>query len=60
MRSSVCVHICARMREAFVHEATIELDSDADQQAPGAAVTVGLCGHWEHQGACHWPHQTEP
>jgi hypothetical protein len=23
-----------------------------DERAPGAAVTVALCGHWEHQPPC--------
>ncbi len=45
------------MRTAFVHEASVELDPGADERAPGAAVTVGLCGHWEHAGACRWPHR---
>jgi hypothetical protein len=44
------------MRRAFVHEAALVLESGADPRAPGAAVTVGLCGHWEHEGACRWPH----
>ena len=22
----------------------------------GAAVTTALCGHWEHEGPCRWPH----
>jgi hypothetical protein len=21
-------------------------------------VTVALCGHWEHDGECRWPHHT--
>jgi hypothetical protein len=21
-------------------------------------VTVELCGHWEHDGACRWPHNS--
>ncbi|MFI0454582.1 hypothetical protein [Actinomadura sp. 6N118] len=25
---------------------------NADMGAPGAAVTVGLCGHWDHQPPC--------
>jgi hypothetical protein len=29
-----------------------------DVAALGGAVTVGLCGHWEHDGACRWPHHT--
>ena len=27
-----------------------------DSRAPGGAVTVALCGHWDHEGACRWPH----
>jgi hypothetical protein len=22
-------------------------------------VTVELCGHWEHEGGCRWPHNNE-
>lgn len=42
------------MRTAFAHEAVlaIDTDTDADDRAPGAAITVELCGHWEHQPPC--------
>jgi len=43
-------------REAFVQEAELTLADDTDPQAPGAAVTVALCGCWEHEGPCRWPH----
>ena len=46
------------MRSAFVHEARLELSDGADHGAPGAAITVALCGHWEHEGSCRWPHHT--
>lgn len=46
------------MREAYVHTAMVELDLDGDPAAPGGAITVELCGHWEHEGVCRWPHQT--
>ena len=36
--------------------AEIELEPGADPAAVGAAVTVALCGHWEHPPPCHWPH----
>lgn len=44
----------------YAHEAVLELevDSDASAAAPGAAITVELCGHWKHEGACRWPHHT--
>jgi hypothetical protein len=43
-------------KETFVHEAELRLDEGADEREPGAAVTVALCGHWEHEGPCRWPH----
>ena len=43
-------------REAFVQEAELMLADDTDPTAPGAAVTVALCGYWEHEGPCRWPH----
>jgi hypothetical protein len=43
---------------AFVVEAEIALDEGSDPAALGAAVTVALCGHWEHEGACRWPHNS--
>jgi hypothetical protein len=44
---------------AFVHEAFVQLDESADPAAVGAAVTVALCGHWEHEPPCRWPHNNE-
>jgi hypothetical protein len=43
---------------AFVVEAELELRVGVDPAAVGAAVTVELCGHWEHEGACRWPHNS--
>ena len=40
------------MREAFVHEAILDMDPDADIRAPGAAVTLELCGQWNHEPPC--------
>lgn len=40
------------MRQAFVHEAVLQMDADGDTRAPGATVTVELCGHWEHEPPC--------
>lgn len=49
------------MRGAFVHEAALTLDPpDGDELAPGGAITVALCGHWEHEPPCPLaPHHTE-
>jgi hypothetical protein len=40
------------MRQAFAHEAVLVMEPDADERAPGAAVAVGLCGHWDHEPPC--------
>jgi hypothetical protein len=47
------------MRQAYAHEARLELDPDGDERAPGAAVTVALCGHWEHEPPCRVPHHSD-
>ena len=47
------------MRRAYVYEADLELVPGADPRAPGGAVTVALCGHWNHDGPCRWPHHSE-
>ena len=44
---------------AFVIEAELALDEGTDPAAAGAAVTAELCGHWEHEGPCRWPHNNE-
>jgi hypothetical protein len=46
----------AEGRVAFVHEALLQLAPGTDGAAVGAAVTTALCGHWEHDGPCRWPH----
>lgn len=40
------------MRQAFAHEATLVMHPYADVRAPGAAITVALCGHWDHRPPC--------
>jgi hypothetical protein len=42
--------------DAFVIEAELVLREGFDPAAVGAAVTVGLCGLWEYDGPCRWPH----
>jgi hypothetical protein len=45
------------MRQAYAHDAVLARAADAD--APGAAITVALCGHWEHDPPCPIaPHHT--
>jgi hypothetical protein len=46
------------MQQAYVHAARLQLAPGSDPSAPGAAVTVALCGHWQHDGPCRWPHHT--
>jgi hypothetical protein len=47
------------MRSPYAHEALVELTDGVDEGAPGAAVTVALCGSWQHDGPCPLaPHHT--
>ncbi len=43
---------------AHVVQAELALQEGFDPAAVGALVTVELCGHWEHEGACRWPHHS--
>ena len=45
---------------AFGHEAVhrVVLAPGSDERAPGGAITVELCGQWDHEGECRWPHHT--
>lgn len=47
------------MRQAFVHEALLTLPASSDRRGPGAAITLALCGAWEHPPPCPVaPHHT--
>ncbi len=36
------------------------MDGSGDVRAPGAAITVALCGHWDHEPPCPLaPHRTD-
>ncbi len=48
------------VRQAFVHDAVVTMEAGGDVRAPGAAITVALCGHWEHEAPCPLaPHSTD-
>jgi len=50
---------CSPMRRAYAHEAVLIMPPDGDLRAPGAAITVALCGHWDHEPPCPLaPHHT--
>jgi hypothetical protein len=47
-------------RSAYAHDAIVVLDSGGDIRAPGGAITVALCGHWDHEPPCPLaPHHTD-
>jgi hypothetical protein len=49
------------MRGHYVHAASLRMDADADHGAPGAAITLELCGSWDHVPPCPLaPHHTSP
>jgi hypothetical protein len=47
-------------RTAYAHDAAVILDPSGDDRAPGGAITVALCGHWDHEPPCPLaPHHTD-
>jgi hypothetical protein len=40
------------MRQAYAHDAVVSMDPGGDLRAPGAAITVALCGSLEHEPPC--------
>jgi hypothetical protein len=40
------------MRELYFHEAVLAMVPHADLRAPGGAVTLALCGSWDHEPPC--------
>ena len=47
------------MREAYAHEAVVVLGPGGEPCAPGGAITVELCGYWDHPPPCPFaPHHT--
>ncbi|HVF77070.1 MAG TPA: hypothetical protein VNA28_02135 [Solirubrobacteraceae bacterium] len=46
-------------RRPFAHDAVLSMEADGDVGAPGATITVALCGHWDHEPPCPLaPHHT--
>jgi hypothetical protein len=47
-------------REAFAHQAVLEVSPDEDEREPGAAITIELCGSTDHDPPCPFaPHYVE-
>jgi hypothetical protein len=47
-------------RTCYAHDAVVILDVGGDSRAPGGAITVALCGHWDHEPPCPLaPHHTD-
>jgi hypothetical protein len=46
-------------RAAYALDALLDLEPGGDDAAPGAAITVALCGSWSHEPPCPLaPHHT--
>jgi hypothetical protein len=43
----------------YAHKAVLVIPEGDEPVAPGGAITVELCGHWEHEPPCRYPHVTE-
>src|SRR4051812_17138962 len=50
----------ASSRLPYAHDAAVEMAPESDPRAVGAAITVALCGHWQHDPPCPLaPHHTD-
>lgn len=47
------------LHHVLVVEVDLALAQGTDERAPGGAITVALCGSWNHSGPCRWPHRTD-
>ena|SRR5581483_946800 len=39
-------------RQAFAHDAVVVMQPGGNPNALGGAITIALCGHWDHQPPC--------
>jgi hypothetical protein len=39
-------------RRAFVHDAVVAVQTGSSPNAPGGAITLALCGSWDHPPPC--------
>ena len=55
----MCCHGQRMSRKGFAHDALLSMEPDADDRAPGGAITIALCGSLEHEPPCPLaPHHT--
>jgi hypothetical protein len=40
------------VREAYAHDAVVTMQPGGSPNALGGAITVALCGHWDHTPPC--------
>ena len=52
------LHCMAAARDWTFEEVCRVVALRGDVAALGGVVTVALCGHWEHDAPCRWPHHT--
>jgi hypothetical protein len=55
--NGTAVNEAATGRKAFVHDAVVAMQSGGSPNAPGGAITLALCGSWDHPPPCSFtPH----
>jgi hypothetical protein len=40
------------VRQAYAHDAVVAIQPGGSPNAPGGAITIALCGHWDHLPPC--------
>jgi hypothetical protein len=48
----LAVRAVSVVRQAFVHDAVVVIQPGGSPNAPGGAIAIALCGHWDHPPPC--------
>jgi hypothetical protein len=40
------------IRQAYAHDAVVVMQPGGSSNAPGGAIAIALCGHWDHPPPC--------
>lgn len=51
-RHAVATSIVVVVRHAYAHDAVVAMQPGGSPNAPGGAIAMALCGHWDHPPPC--------
>jgi hypothetical protein len=51
-RTTTTPNISGVVRQAYAHDAVVTMPPGGSPNALGGAITIALCGHWDHTPPC--------